>query len=81
MVPLSIYNTIQVKDRDTFIKHLSYNNIPVIDNPTYKLFNFDYENKQKDIDFNTSLVYLPTLYKMPFWEIKELVEIIKTHNK
>lgn len=78
---LSIYNTIQVKDRDTFIKHLSYNYIPVIDNPTYKLFNFDYENKQKDMDFNNSLVYLPTLYKMPFWEIKELVEIIKTHNK
>lgn len=78
---LSIYNTIQVKDRDTFIKYLNDNYIPVIDNPTYKLFSFDYKHKQKDWEFNNSLVYLPTLYKMPFWEIKELVEILSNYNK
>ena len=37
-------------------------NIPVIDNPTYKLFNFDYPTKNTDMIFNDSLVYIPTLY-------------------
>jgi hypothetical protein len=77
---LTIYNTIVVKNKELFINHLNYNNIPVIDNPTYKLFNFDYDTKEQDESFNNSLVYIPTLYNMPFWEIKELVEIIKSYN-
>jgi len=36
--------------------------------------------KEQDENFNNSLVYIPTLYNMPFWEIKELVEIIKSYN-
>ena len=39
---LTIYNTISVKERSNFINFMNNINIPVIDNPTYKLFNFDY---------------------------------------
>tara|TARA_B100000787_G_C16194691_1_gene299895 strand:- start:2205 stop:3047 length:843 start_codon:yes stop_codon:yes gene_type:complete len=77
---LCIYNTLVIKNQTRFINQLNSRYIPVIENPTYKLFTFDYETKSQDEDFNNSLVYLPTLYNMPLWEIKELAGIINSYN-
>ena len=44
---MSIYNTIYVKNPQKFIKFFNKKYIPVIDNPTYKLFNFDYNGKKR----------------------------------
>tara|TARA_B100000767_G_C19726705_1_gene519817 strand:+ start:112 stop:1320 length:1209 start_codon:yes stop_codon:yes gene_type:complete len=78
---LTLYNTIRVKERVKFINNLNQKYIPVIDNPTYKLFNFDYSTKQQDLEFNNSLVYIPTLYTMNCSEISQLIDIIETYDK
>jgi len=78
---LTVYNTITVKDRRDFIHYMNRRYIPVIDNPTYKLFNFDYPTKEDDTRFNNSLVYIPTLYTMNYYEINELIENICAYSK
>lgn len=78
---LTLYNTISVQDRTKFINFLNKKYVPVIDNPTYKLFTFDYKTKKHDETFNNSLVYIPTLYNTPFYEISELINLIETYDK
>ena len=56
---LTPYNTVIVDDRDKFVKYLNKTKIPVIENPTYKIFNFDYEGSEKYKKFNDSIVYIP----------------------
>ena len=49
----------------------------VIANPTYKCFNFQYENDGKDRNFNDGIVYLPSVANMKPFEIKMLADRIK----
>ena len=78
---LTIYNTIYARDRQQFIDFCNKKYVPVIDNPTYKLFNFDYNGKQKDRIFNDSLVYIPSLYAMPDNKIDLLVSLIQEYDR
>ena len=77
---LTVYNTISVKERIKFIHYFNKEYIPVIDNPTYKLFNFEYPTKEQDTQFNDSLVYIPTLYSMNYSEITQLINEIEKYD-
>ena len=46
-----------------FCSFMKDNNICVVKNPTYKIFNHDYNGKDSD-EFNNSLIYLPSLANM-----------------
>ncbi len=70
---LTPYNTISVENREEFIDFLNKSNIPVLENPTWKIFNFDYKNSEKYKKFNDSLVYIPSLPIMTDEEINYLV--------
>lgn len=58
---LTPYNSVCIKDRDKFIEYLNSMCIPVIENPTYKIFNFDHTDKIRYKEFNDSIIYLPSL--------------------
>ena len=74
---LTVYNTIYFNNdnnkKKNIIKYFNEKYIPIIENPTYKLFTFDYKNKEKDIKFNGSLYYIPCLMNLNKKEIEELV--------
>lgn len=75
----SIYNTLSVfnpDNRTKFINHLNNKTIPIMENPTYKLFTHNYENKNQDRMFTDSLVYIPSLYNMTESEIIYLCNVI-----
>ena len=75
----SIYNTISIYNPDNrkkFINHLNTKTIPIMENPTYKLFAHNYENKIQDRMFTDSLLYLPSLYNMTEPEIIYLCHVI-----
>ena len=78
---LTVYNTIYInKNREKFINYLNSKYIQVIENPTYKVFNFDYENKDSDVEFNNSIIYLPSIINMNENEMDELVNILKNYD-
>ena len=78
---LTVYNTIYFNNNNknnnnnnyNIIKYFNDKYIPIIENPTYKLFTFDYINKEKDITFNDSLYYIPCLMNLNKNEIEEVV--------
>lgn len=72
----TVYNTIYCNN-NSIINYFNNRYIPIIDNPTYKLFNFDYPNKINDIRFNNSLYYIPSIMNLNTKEIKELVSKLK----
>ena len=76
---LTPYNTISVSDTEQFIKYFINKNIPVIKNPTYKIFNFEHNDKDKYKNFNDSLVYLPSLAIMNIEEIENLAILINNY--
>ena len=78
---LTPYNTIFVKNRDKMIKYLNGINIPVLENPTYKIFNFEYDGSDKYKEFNNSLVYIPSLPIMNDKEIEYLASLINEYYK
>ena len=74
-----MYNTISIYNpeyRQRFIDHFNNKYITIIENPTYKLFNHDYKNKNQDRMFTDSLVYIPSLYNMTESEIVYLSDLI-----
>lgn len=80
-INISTYNSIYIKDKkQEFIDMLNNRYITVIENPTYKLFNHKYKNKEKDQIDVDSIVYIPSLMNMTTTEIKYLVKIIKNFN-
>lgn len=76
---LTPYNTISVNDPNQLIAYLNNKNIPVMQNPTYKIFNFEHTNKDKYKKFNESLVYLPSLAIMNEEEIENLANLINEY--
>ena len=76
---LTPYNTIYIKEElvDKFLEFLTNYSISCITNPTYKMFNFSYENDKKDLKFNNGIVYLPSPANMKKKEIIFLAEKIK----
>ena len=76
---LTPYNTIKlpVNNVQPFLEFFNDYNVSVILNPTYKCFNFQYENDVKDRIFNDGIVYLPSVANMKPFEIKILSDRIK----
>ncbi len=80
---LTPYNTILIEEylMDQFLEFLNESHISCILNPTYKLFNFPYENDKKDLKFNNGIAYIPSLAIMSRKEITFLSEkIIEFYN-
>ena len=48
----------------------------MVPNPTYKIFNHDYEGKEVDEEFDNSLVYMPSLANMSDDEMNYLAHKI-----
>lgn len=73
------YNTIQIEEQlvDNFMEFMNSFNVSTLANPTYKIFNFDYENKAKDEKFNNGIVYLPSHVAMNKEEMEYLNERLK----
>ncbi len=81
---LTPYNTILLKESlvDPFLAFFNNNNMSVITNPTYKLFNFPDKFSEKDEQFNNGIVYLPSLANMKEFEIRNLASyIIQFHKR
>ena len=76
---LTSYNTLMVDNRDKFIDYLNIIKVPVIENPTYKIFNFEYEGSDKYKKFSDSLVYIPSLAIMTDKEIDYLASLINNY--
>jgi len=76
---LTPYNTILIEEHlvDQFLEFLSKSHISCISNPTYKLFNFSYENDARDLKFNNGIAYIPSLANMSKKEISFLSNKIK----
>ena len=76
---LTPYNTISVEDREKFVESFNKLNIPVLENPTWKIFNFSYKDSEKYKKFNDSLVYIPSLPIMTDTEINYLANKINNY--
>ena len=79
---LTPYNTFYI-DKNNLTKFKNYmkkNNICVVDNPTYKIFNHDYDGKIQDKYFNDSLVYMPSLANMNDNEMKYLIKKLNNYE-
>ena len=76
---LSSYNTIQIEEHlvDQFLEFLTEYDISCIANPTYKVFNHPYENKEVDVKFNNGIVYIPSTPNMKRREIRYLADKLK----
>ena len=77
---LTPYNTIIIKNTVKFIDYFNSKNIAVIENPTYKIFNFSYVNSEKYKKFNNSIVYIPSLSIMDDREIEYLAELLNAYT-
>ena len=80
---LTPYHSIYIKKEyiDYIRTTLLFLKIPTIQNPTYKIFNHNYENKSKDEYFNSSILYLPTLVSMNNNERNEMIKVIQFIKK
>ncbi len=76
---LSVYNTLQVEEQlvDQFLEFLTEYDISCISNPTYKVFNHDYEGKEVDVKFNNGIVYIPSTPNMNKREIRFMADRLK----
>ena len=54
---------------------------PIIENPTWKVFNFNYKNSERYKKFNDSLIYIPSLPIMKNFEIKYLADKIEKYHQ
>ena len=68
-----------VQNREQFIDYFNNLNIPIIENPTYKTFNFPHTNKEQYENFNNTLVYLPSLAIMTDTEITYLAILLNNY--
>jgi len=75
---LTPYNTILVNNEHhtNFRKNLLEYGISSIVNPTYKIFNHDYVGKDKDKNFNDSIIYIPSLGTLNDKDIKDLANYL-----
>lgn len=69
---LTIYNAVTVENKIQFITFCNNRYVPVLENPTYKLFTFEYSNKHIDNTFNDSIVFIPSIYNLPPNKLKQL---------
>ncbi len=76
---LTPYNSVYLNNRPKFIAYLNNLKIPVLENPTYKIFNFDHIDKNKYQKFNDSIVYLPSLAILTKKEISDLASLLITY--
>ena len=76
---LTPYNSVFVNDRKKLIHYLNSMSMPVIENPTYKIFNFDHIDKNKYKKFNDSIVYLPSLALLTKEEITILACMLNNY--
>lgn len=76
---LTPYNSVCVKDRVKLIEYFNSMSIPIIENPTYKIFNFEHKDKMKYKIFNDSIVYLPSLAIMTKEEINLLACMLNNY--
>ena len=76
---LTPYNSVYVNNRPKFVAYLNNLNIPVIENPTYKIFNFEHTDKDRYKKFNDSIVYLPSLAILTNKEIETLACLLVTY--
>jgi hypothetical protein len=76
---LSVYNTVQIEEHlvDRFLEFLTEFDISCIANPTYKVFNHDYEGKEIDEKFNNGIVYIPSTPNMKKREMRFLADKLK----
>ncbi|NPD88826.1 MAG: hypothetical protein HGN29_08870 [Asgard group archaeon] len=76
---LTPYNTILIEEHlvDQFLEFLNNDFVFCIPKPTYKVFNFSYENDSIDKKFNIGIIYLPSLANMKLKEIKYLSSKVK----
>ncbi len=63
---LTAYNAIYVPHRNInrFLEHIKDEQFCVLVNPTYKIFNFEYKNRDKNKKFVDNLLYLPSIANM-----------------
>lgn len=75
---LTPYNTFYVEKIrfNEFKNYMKTCNICMVPNPTYKIFNHEYEGKDIDEEFNNSLVYMPSLANMSEEEMDYLAHKI-----
>ena len=80
---LTPYNTIfmDVNKINEFMNYMEKLNICVIKNPTYKVFDHNYDNKMKDETFNNSLLYIPSLGNMTGLEMIFLGDCLNNFMK
>ncbi|OLS32042.1 MAG: hypothetical protein HeimAB125_12910 [Candidatus Heimdallarchaeota archaeon AB_125] len=76
---LAVYNTLQIEEHlvDQFLEFLTEYDISCITNPTYKVFNHEYEGKEIDVKFNNGIVYIPSTPNMKKREIRFLADRLK----
>lgn len=75
---LTAYNPIYIPDNNInkFLNYVNDKNICILVNPTYKIFNFDYENRDKNKEFIDNILYLPSIANMNDKEMKYLSNIL-----
>ena len=76
---LTPYNSVFVNDRKKLIHYLNSMSMPVIENPTYKIFNFEHKDKIIYEKFNNSIVYLPSLALLTKQEITILACMLNNY--
>jgi len=75
---LTPYNAILLNESlvDPFLSFFNNNDMSVITNPTYKIFNFPVKFSERDEHFCNGIVYLPSLANMKEFEIRNLASYI-----
>ena len=74
------YNNISLiylsrSEKENFIKKIKYN-LSYLKNPTYKVFNKNYEHKIADEEFNNNIIYIPSIITLNNKDMKKLHKII-----
>ena len=79
---LSAYNAIYIPNNglNKFLQHIRNEKICVLVNPTYKIFNFPYINRDQDEKFVKNLLYLPSIANMQGEEMKYINTLLKSFN-
>ena len=77
---LTAYNAIYIPNRglNKFLNHIRNEKLCVLVNPTYKIFNFPYPNRDQDKEFVENLLYLPSIANMQVEEMKYINDLLKS---
>jgi len=77
---LTAYNAIYIPDKriNNFLEYIKDEKFCVLVNPTYKIFNFEYEGRDKNQEFVDNILYLPSLANMKKNEMKYLANVLKS---